>query len=381
MRVLMVQPAVSPSKGGAQWNTARLGIGLSGRGHTVRLVGAYDSVPGLTDELAAARVEVAPFNVHRLGLRAVPKLARQISTFRPDIVHSCLRSADVLCAVAALPFRVPVVTTVGEKLPTAHDDLVGLGWKSWLHRWALRSRMRAIAATSRFAQEHVISYSGMDRARVSLIPNGLDTALFSPGPRTDPSELLGLPLQGRRVIGAIGRISPEKRPQMLLDLIHGLTAGGIECVGVFVGDGVSRNEIQSLVAERKLADRVYFAGPRSDMPAVYRCLDLVVPFCEIEGFGLTHVEALACGIPVVAAAGGGANDAIQDGINGYLVAPEDLGGFVERSAQILRDPALASRLGQAGPSFVRERFSLNACVEGYERFYESALRRGRAGKG
>ena len=95
MRVLMVQPAVAPEKGGAQWNTARPGIGLTERGHSVRLVGAYDTVPGLSDELKTAGVEVAPFNVHRLGLRAVPKLARQIASFRPNVIHSCLRSADI----------------------------------------------------------------------------------------------------------------------------------------------------------------------------------------------------------------------------------------------------------------------------------------------
>jgi len=99
MRILMVQPAVAPEKGGAQWNTARLGIGLADRGHSVRLVGAYDTVPGLRNELETASVEVAPFNIHRSRLRVVPKLAREIASFRPDVTHSCPRHTDILRAV------------------------------------------------------------------------------------------------------------------------------------------------------------------------------------------------------------------------------------------------------------------------------------------
>ena len=207
MRILYVQPAVSPSKGGAQWNTAHLALGMAQRGHKIGLVGGFSSLPTLLPQLRQANISVVDHHIHERGAQSLPGLMWHIRKFYPEVIHSYLRSADSVASIASIPFRAMSVSTVGEHLPTYHDVANPSPYKSKLHRWSLSKRMSAVVATSAFVKNSLLKYAEIGNHRIHTIPNGIDTQVFCPSRRENPSSLFGIPLDGKLVIGVIGRIS------------------------------------------------------------------------------------------------------------------------------------------------------------------------------
>jgi len=112
---------------------------------------------------------------------------------------------------------------------------------------------------------------------------------------------------------------------------------------------------------------VTFAGfvPDEELPGCYAAADLFVMVSrerpqrgDVEGFGIVYLEASAAGRPVVAGRSGGVSDAVEDGVSGLLVDPEDAGAVGEAVSQLLRDPGLRARMARAGRQRVRDRFSV-----------------------
>ena len=122
-----------------------------------------------------------------------------------------------------------------------------------------------------------------------------------------------------------------------------------------------------------------FAGVRRDVPEVLRAFDLLVQPSLWEGFGLTLVEAMAVGTPVVASRVGGVPEAVVDGVTGLLVPPGDAQSLASACAALLRDPGRASQMGRAGIERARAEFGIERLVREIEDLYRELLFRGRGG--
>ena len=153
----------------------------------------------------------------------------------------------------------------------------------------------------------------------------------------------------------------------------GAFARGCRARLVMIGDGPDRRPLEQRVAEAGLQDVVEFAGEQHDLVPWLSAADLFLLPSEQESFGLAALEAMACEVPVVASRVGGLPEIIDDGLTGFLCAPDDLEGMAARGVAVLSDPDLQERIGRAAAEDVRTRFCTDLIVSQYEQCYRDVL--------
>src|SRR5438034_1847334 len=182
------------------------------------------------------------------------------------------------------------------------------------------------AAVSKLTRERFCSWSGISSVHVGHIPNTVVLEEFGPGPK-DAALVSRYALSGKRVLLKIGRLAAEERYKgfdQVLDILPKLLQRHPDLVYLIVGDGTDRARLEDLVKHRHLENHVRFAGyiPDSEKAAHYRLADAYVMPSKGEGFGIVLLEALACGIPVVASKVDGSIEAVLNGRIGILVDPD-----------------------------------------------------------
>jgi colanic acid/amylovoran biosynthesis glycosyltransferase len=201
-----------------------------------------------------------------------------------------------------------------------------------------------------------------------VISPAVDTARFDPPEHAQSaSEML-------RVI-TIGRLSPEKGYEQNLAAVAALHKAGIPTLYTIVGDGPARCSIEAEALRVGLidADIVSFRGavPNDAIPDLLAQADVMLHLAHYEGFGVCALEAQAAGVPVIASKVGGLVEAIEDGMTGFLVAPGDVHSAAEKLILLARDPALRTRMGQAGRTRVVDQFNPKQRIAAYLAFYEA----------
>lgn len=212
---------------------------------------------------------------------------------------------------------------------------------------------RLIAANPAERQD-LETFYGADPARISVIPCGVDVDLFRPLPRDQARALLNLPPDAKIVL-FVGRLEPIKGVDILLDALSHLECDGCQCLALIVGGNLDGAEAARLIAIRDRlgsADRVRFVGAQEQrtLPYFYAAADICVVPSFYESFGMVALEAMACGLPVIASRAGGLQFTIQDRRNGLLVPPGDSLALAAALQQLLTDPDLRSAMGAQGRS-------------------------------
>lgn len=202
------------------------------------------------------------------------------------------------------------------------------------------------------------------------IYNGVDTSIYSPGPRPlavlrelgiGPDDL---------VIGTVSHLVPRKGVHYLLEAMSLLTPkwSGLKCV--IVGGLLDRSEaekdyerhLRSMATRPELAGRVVFAGPRRDIPELMRCFDVLVHPSETESFGRTVAEAMACAKPVVGFDADAVGELIDDGKTGFVAPCFDVAVLAQGIEGLLRDRQLGSLMGAAGRAKAVREYDVQANV-------------------
>jgi glycosyltransferase involved in cell wall biosynthesis len=165
------------------------------------------------------------------------------------------------------------------------------------------------------------------------------------------------------LLGFVGRLSPEKGPDVFLRALGLLQAREPRAHAVLVGEGPMEPELRALAARLGLGERLHFAGLQEDMPAVYNELDAVVSTSHTEAMPLALMEAMASGLPVVATRVGGVPDIVEHERTGWLVAPGDAGDIAGRCAALAADASLRRQMGERGRQRVVQQFDLADSVE------------------
>jgi colanic acid/amylovoran biosynthesis glycosyltransferase len=206
----------------------------------------------------------------------------------------------------------------------------------------------------------------------TVIHPAVDATRFNPSAsrRVDSGTL--------RII-SVARLSPFKGYEQNFAAVATLRAAGIKVRYTIVGDGPHRPHIEAEAQRLGLlgADIVQFCGALSNA-AVADALadaDVMLHLANSEGFGVVALEAQAMGLPVIAGAVGGLPEAIEDGVTGFLVAPDDIEAAAEKLLLLARDPALRLRMGQAGRARVLEHFSPARQIADTIAFYEAVIAR------
>lgn len=188
-------------------------------------------------------------------------------------------------------------------------------------------RMKLYYAISNFTKSRFIGWSGVNPEHVRLLPNAIHLELYGTGIRS-PTLQMRLGIQNRTVLLTLGRIVSRERAKGFDEVIGILDALRTEIpdiVYVIAGDGDYRSALEEKVERLGLRRHVVFAGfiAENDKADLYRCADVYVMPSRGEGFGFVFLEAMACGVPVVASALDGSRDAVLDGKLGLIAHPDD----------------------------------------------------------
>lgn len=220
---------------------------------------------------------------------------------------------------------------------------------------------------------------GVREEDIECIPNGVDTELFRPADPDagiEPDGLLaGLPAD-QPVVAFVGRLVEQKDPitfvQMVSRLRHRLGSGFSVVV---VGGGPLRRLTEVMLRATGHPGLTRCTGPasESEVASVLPKASVVVAPSRYEGLPLVGLEAMACGVPVVASDVDGWRDLVAEGRTGFLCTPGDPDAFAERTATLLGDPGLRERMGTEARRVAEERFALGLVLAQYRRLYADLL--------
>jgi glycosyltransferase involved in cell wall biosynthesis len=224
-------------------------------------------------------------------------------------------------------------------------------------------------------REKVRRYDGVPGSRLLLMPYGIPLAELNPRlSRQEARERLGLS-GGDLVMGVVGRLEEQKGHTCLLAALPALQKQIPDLMVLIVGEGREEEKLKSQVRALKLANTVRFLGTRRDLPEIYRALDLFVHPSLWEGLPLALLKAMGAGLPVVATRVSGSQEAIEDGVNGCLVAPGDPEALARAILELHRHPEMRQRLGDAARRTVAARYSLEAMLQKLADLYLDLWRR------
>lgn len=210
-------------------------------------------------------------------------------------------------------------------------------------------------------------FEGFPADRVHVIRNGIDCDRFRPDPdsRQRLCAELGLDEQ-TPLVGIVAALRPEKNHAMLLEVASQLRSLTPPIHWLIVGDGPEREGLENLAGRLGVGEQVHFLGTRADTERILPALDLFTLCSLNEASPVSILEALSCGVPVVATDVGSVKESILEGKTGRLVPAGDPRAMAVAVEQLLEQPELRRQMGQAGRSHVQQTGSLDAMVRGYE---------------
>jgi glycosyltransferase involved in cell wall biosynthesis len=241
-------------------------------------------------------------------------------------------------------------------------------------RWA--NRILALRPSPMYAVSHELRRQmiseGFPDSELRVIYNGIDPA--PPGAVTKEAarRAIGIPT-ATPVIGTAGRLDPVKDYGTLIEAFARVREHMPAAMLVLIGDGPQRDSLERMVAARELQAFVRLTGHRDDVRRLLPAFDLYVNSSISEGISVTILEAMAAAVPVLATRVGGTPEIIEADVNGLLVPSRDPGAMAALITTALSSPSLRTRMGDAGRTCVRTRFTLDRMVGDYERAYADAL--------
>jgi glycosyltransferase involved in cell wall biosynthesis len=403
MRIDLVSEHASPlaaiggvDAGGQNVHVAALAAGLAARGHQVTVHTRRDDAD-LPDRVrTAAGYDVAHVPAGPATVIGKDQLLQHMGTFaevlhaewsatRPDVVHAHFWMSGLASVQAAAGLGLPVLQTF-HALGSVKRRHQGNADTSPEQRIDLERGLCAdvdhVVATCSDEVFELLRL-GADRHRISVVPCGVDPVLFTPrGPVADR------PADRRRLL-SVGRLVRRKGFGNVISALAELP--GVE---LLIAGGPETEELdadleairlRALAARLGVADRVRLLGrvDRAELPALLRSADAVVCVPWYEPFGIVPLEAMACGVPVVATAVGGLIDTVVHGMTGLHVPPRRPDRLAAALRELLADNQLRQRLGAAGVERARRRYTWERVAESTLDVYTQVAdrRRARLGQG
>jgi glycosyltransferase involved in cell wall biosynthesis len=320
----------------------------------------------LVKVLQDAEVECVCLRVHRRNpIRAVFRLAHALRRFGPQLVQSFMFHANLTARLAGLLAGRPWVVN-------------GLRVAEHQKRWhlILDSLTAPFATGSVCVSEGVFRFSrdiaGLDPARLTVIPNGVDLIAFD---STQPvsREQIQVPDNAHLAL-FVGRLDRQKGLEDLLDAAERVIASQPDWHLVLAGDGPRRSWLLAQLVERvSLRERVHWVGYRDDIPGLLKSADAFVLPSLWEGMPNAVLEAMAAGRPVICTSVEGSEELVIPGQTGWMVRRRDAVALSSALIEALNSPQLCRQYGQAGRQRVEEKFSVRSTIEAYERLWAGIL--------
>lgn len=297
----------------------------------------------------------------RRAIPALPKLAMHIRRLKPDVVITQLYKANVLGRIGAL------IGGGKRRVVWIHSSL-DLWLGSPASRWT--DRLLAHWTDAYFVvneeQRHYLEKErGVPGKRIRVIPNGVDPLIFKVA--DDHNAVRELGIDGSvPVVAIVARLEPVKEHTTFLHAARLVLDDVPHAEFLIIGDGSLRTGLENLCAALRITDSVHFAGTRTDVAALLRGVDVLVLSSYTEGFPLAVLEGMASARPVVCTDVGGLREMVEDGVSGFLVPPRDPQQLATRLKELLLNPGLARRMGEAARHRIECQFALQRSVAATE---------------
>ncbi len=284
--------------------------------------------------------------------RALTRCLKLIRDWRPDILHSHLVKSDLVGQMAARLSGVPRIITLHNTDPWREKKAMSL-----MYRAATAGADACIGVSERVT-DHVARTGGFRRSAMETIVNGIDLDHFDRD-RTEPLDLAPYGVHpGAKVVAVVGSLTPQKDHETFLRCAATLAQRVPEAVFLVVGEGDLAPQIEAQARAFGLGpERLILTGAISRMRELLAAVDVLAISSAWEGLPMVLLEGMAMQCAIASTAVGGIPDVLQDRISGRLVPPRDPEALAQAIAQLLADPGVAARLGEAARGTVAARFS------------------------
>jgi L-malate glycosyltransferase len=372
------------SVGGSGVVATELAHALALRGHTVHLISSEPPFrwrAGVTG-LSFVPVEVPPYPLFREPqylLALATAIAHVAEERRLDIVHAHYAVPHATAAYLAYQMldassgSQPAVA-VPRTVTTLHGtDITLVGSDPSYTRAVAFSieRSHGVTAVSESLKADTVRALGVQHD-IRVIPNFLDCAEYRRREDPDLRARLCPSQQCDALILHVSNFRPVKRVDVAIEVFR-LIRRKVRARFVLIGDGPVRPDIVRRVAELGLSDDVVFAGEQHDLVPWLSAADLFLLPSAQESFGLAALEAMACEVPVVASRVGGLPEIIEDGVTGFVCAPDAIEMMAARGIAVLTDIGLRAGIAGRAAEVVRTRYCTDLVVSQYEAEHESVL--------
>ncbi len=363
--VLLVADEFPKSLGGGERIVLKLASLLPQYGYRVSILSFSVDPESIALETSQCPIYLLPLNsTYNLdALQAAFDLRRFLKEQKIQIVQTFFESSDLW---AGLVTRLMSKA----KLIWSRRDMGIL--RTGKHRIAYRLMAGvpdAVFAVSEQVRRHCIEVDRIDPARIQTIYNGLDLADWDTGPKPAKAP-------GEFVITTAGHIRYVKGHDVFIKAA-GIVAqkfpGASFSIAGNTLDSTYFAELQTLVRDLNLTGRFHFAGGLTNLRSHLAAADVFVLPSRSEGFSNAIVEAMAASLPVVATNVGGNAEAVQDGINGFVVPSEDPEALAAAIIKLLDDPTLAKKMGAAGKELAVDKFTADAMMQQVAGAYANLL--------
>ena len=363
-----------PTVGGSGAVAAELGKQLARRGHTVHFV-SYRMPFRLGDfqqNIGFHEVDVSSYVLfeyppHDLALAA--KMAEVARDHHLDLFHvhyAIPHAITGLLAQQMLGSDAPKLVTT---LHGTDVTLVGQDRSFFeITRFGIE-RSNGVTAVSDFLRTMTIEEFQV-RDDIEVIHNFIDLSEYSPNRAYKDRAAFAKPEE--KILLHISNFRPVKRVLDVVRILDRVTRE-VPAVLLMVGEGPERSSAQALARRLGLQDRVRFLGTQESIEEIAGMADVFLLPSELESFGLSALEAMACGVPVVGSDAGGLPEVVKHTETGYLLPVGDVEGMAARTLEILKCDERRRAMGRAGRRRAEALFGAERIVNQYERYYEKVL--------
>jgi glycosyltransferase involved in cell wall biosynthesis len=305
-------------------------------------------------------VPLAPRN--EVDLAAAWRLSRVLKQYAPDVIqahdpHAAAMAAMALSITSPTP-KPPLIATRRVDFHIAHNSF---------SRWKYGQVDRFIAITNAIAD--MLVADGIPRSKISLVNEGVDVERIVGLPVADVHAECFLPV-GSPVVGNVAALVPHKGQHYLIEAAAMVVRQVPDVRFVILGEGELRETLEREIKHKHLERHVFLAGFRGNPLELTKSFDVFVMSSLTEGLCTALVDAMAASRPTVATTAGGIPEVVVDGETGFLVPPKDAKALADRIVQLLKDPVLRERMGQAGLARARACFTVERMVEETNAVYE-----------
>jgi N-acetyl-alpha-D-glucosaminyl L-malate synthase BshA len=366
-----------PTYGGSGAVATELGIALAGRGHEVHFV-TYKQPFRLPNFLP--RVYFHEVDVGRYPLFEFPPYDLALAVRMHEVVRE--HELDLLHCHYAIPHATSawiareMLRTQGDDIKvvtTLHGtDITIVGQDPSFHAITKFSieKSDGLTAVSQYLQDETMRAFGCTAHRIDVIPNFIDPAVYN---RTKYNGTLRSEMAGdARVLMHISNFRPVKR---VTDVVRTFARvrKNVDSVLVMIGDGPDRHDAEQEARNLGVEKDVRFLGKIDQVAPLLAIADLFLLPTNMESFGLSALEALASGAPVIGANVGGLPEVVRDGETGVLCGVGDVDGMANAATAILRDDKRWNAMSAAAVEDARSRFAKDEVVQRYEDLYAATL--------